>query len=92
MNTAPREPWKHTPKSPETRAKIAATLRGNTNRRNGKRRAPETLRRAVPVYFPPAVLAALDAHLTHAGGSRSKFIARAVAAALGIDEQGKPAA
>lgn len=70
MNTdetpAPREPWKHVPKSAETRAKIAASMRGNANRRNGKRRPPETLKKAVPVYFPPAVLAALDAHLKHA--------------------------
>ena len=77
-----REPWKHEPRSPETRAKIAAALRGNANRRNGKRRAPETLRKPVPVYFPPEILAALDAHLTHAKETRSKFIVRAVAAAL----------
>ena len=84
------EPWKHVQKSAETKAKIAASMRGNQNRK-GKRKPPEERFEKVFIYFAPAVLAALDSHLAKHGGKRSRFVSAAVAAALEIDEAGKPA-
>lgn len=84
------EPWKHVPKSAETKAKISASMRGNSNRK-GKTKPPETRPKKAFISLPPAVLDALDAHIAAHGGKRSRFIAAAVAAALGIDANGNPA-
>lgn len=42
------EPWKHAPKSSETKAKISASMRGNANRA-GKTKAAKRVRIAVSV-------------------------------------------
>ena len=42
------EPWKHTPKSSATKAKISASMRGNANRA-GKTKAAKRVRIAVSV-------------------------------------------
>ena len=83
------EPWKHKPKTAEAKAKISASMRGNSNKK-GKTKPPEERLEKTFVSFPPAVAAALKTHIEKHGLKRSRFVAAAVAAALGIDEKGNP--
>lgn len=48
MKTKKNEAWKHAPKSAATKAKIAASMRGNANR-NGKTKEVKRVRLAISV-------------------------------------------
>lgn len=77
------EAWKHAPKSAATRAKISASMRGKKNRKGFRKPASEH-GVSVSVAFPRSLFEALNSRLAETGEKRSRFIAAAVAAALGV--------
>lgn len=74
------EPWKHAPRSAETRAKISASMRGK-NRGNANAKKPARERRVVvSASVAPATLSALRGIRRRSGKSIGKIIDEAVAA------------
>ena len=83
MKKEKTESWKHEKKSDATKAKISESMRGNGNARN-KRKPDDQRCAAAPISFPGHVWRALESRLAKTGEMRSRFVANAVAIALGL--------
>lgn len=72
MGTEKNEPWKHVPRTAETKAKISASMRGK-NRGNGNARKPREQHRVhIGLSVAPETLAALKAYAETHGVSMGK--------------------
>lgn len=66
------EPWKHAPKTAETKAKISASMRGKNRGNAHARKPPERHRVRVGLSVAPETFAALKAYAESRGMSMGK--------------------